>query len=114
MRANSRSGGCVNWDVVGFRFQERSMAPLDVAADQRDAVFDAICELIKLINAQDNQISLHLAPGEAMLFDNYRCRTGLTGLRQLELCYVNLDTFISEMPVLERVGARGALSKDWR
>ena len=102
MRANSRSGGCVNWDVVGFRFQERSMAPLDVAAVQWDAVFDAIRELMKLINARDNQINCHLAPREAMLFDDHRCRTGFTGLRHLELCYVNRDTFISEMPVLER------------
>ena len=94
-----------NGEVVGFRFQDRSMAPLDVEACETDVVFDAISELMKLINDPQNQLKFLLAPGEAVLFDNHRLlhgRTGFTGPRHLQICYVNRDTFISEMRVLER------------
>ena len=40
-----------------------------------------------------------------MLFDNHRLlhgRAGFTGPKHLQICYVNRDTFISEMRVLER------------
>lgn len=91
--------------VIGFRFQDRSMAPLDVEPSQADQVFDAIAALMKHIDDPQNQLKLRLAPGEAILFDNHRLmhgRTGFTGPRHLQIGSVNRDTFISEMRVLER------------
>ena len=91
--------------VIGFRFQDRSMAPLDIEPSQADLVLDAIAELMTHIDDPRNQLKLRLAPGEAVLFDNHRLmhgRTGFTGPRHLQIGSVNRDTFISEMRVLER------------
>lgn len=89
----------------GFRFQDRSMAPLRMAPAQVDDIFDAIAQLMRLIGDPANQLRLRLRPGEAVLFDNHRLlhgRTGFTGARHLQLCSVNRDTYLSEMRVLQR------------
>lgn len=91
--------------LVGFRFQDRSMAPLDVEPSEVGTVLDAISALMELIGEPENQLRLRLSPGEAVLFDNHRLlhgRTGFTGSRHLQLSSVNRDTFISEMRVLQR------------
>ena len=97
--------------VIGFRFQDRSMAPLDIEPSQADLVLDAIAELMTHIDDPRNQLKFRLAPGEAVLFDNHRLmhgRTGFTGPRHLQIGSVNRDTFISEMRVLERdLGCEG-------
>jgi gamma-butyrobetaine dioxygenase len=94
-----------NGHVVGFRFQDRSLAPLDVPCGDVDALLDAIDDLMRLIGDAQSQLRLRLAPGESVLFDNHRLlhgRTGFTGHRHLQLCSVNRDTFISEMRVLQK------------
>lgn len=108
--------------ISGFRFQDRSMAPLDLAGEEVDEMLDAIIALMSLIEEPRHQLKLRLQPGEAVIFDNHRLlhgRTGFSGPRHLQLCSVNRDTFISELRVLERnLGrddaslsfARGALS----
>ena len=89
----------------GFRFQDRSMAPLDMDLERVDAVLDAVTALMGLIADPSNQLRLRLEPGQAVLFDNHRLlhgRTGFSGARRLQLCSVNRDTFLSAMRVLQR------------
>ena len=90
--------------ITGFRFQDRSMAPLSAERKKIEQVLDAIVELMALIDEPENQIKLRLLPGDAVLFDNQRVlhgRTGFSGPRHLQLCSVSRDAYISEMRVLQ-------------
>lgn len=93
-------------EVVGFRFQDRSLGPFDVEPEKFEALFGAVCTLIEVLRRETLQVKFRLEAGDAVLFDNHRVlhsRTAFTGTqRHLQLCSVNRDTFLSQLRVLGR------------
>ena len=109
--AHLRARACVftrdeRAEVVGFRFQDRSLGPFDVEPEKFEALFSAVCALLEVLRRQTLQVKFRLESGDAVLFDNHRVlhsRTAFTGAqRHLQLCSVNRDTFLSQLRVLGR------------
>ncbi|QFT83941.1 Gamma-butyrobetaine dioxygenase [Halomonas sp. THAF12] len=101
-------------EVCGFRFHERSIAPLDMAPEVMDSVYHALIKLATLVYSEEFMVNRHLAPGQAIVFDNQRVlhgRTGFEGLtqrRHLRICTTDRDQFHSRLRLLlSREGREG-------
>ncbi|WP_192035634.1 TauD/TfdA family dioxygenase [Halomonas sp. YLGW01] len=102
-------------EVCGFRFHERSIAPLDIAPTAMDDVYRALIKLATLVYSEEFMVSRQLAPGQAIVFDNQRVlhgRTGFEGLtqrRHMRICTTDRDQFHSRLRLLlSREGREGA------
>ena len=117
--AHLRARACVftrddRGEVVGFRFQDRSLGPLDVEPEKFDELFGAVRALMEVLRRETLQVKFRLESGDAVLFDNHRVlhsRTAFTGLqRHLQICSVNRDEFLSQLRVLGRKYGRDSIN----
>ncbi|MGH3253491.1 MAG: 2-trimethylaminoethylphosphonate dioxygenase [Trebonia sp.] len=101
----------IGLDPVGrireVRFNNRSMQPLGLPADEADAYYRAYRRFAELLYRPEAQFALRLEPGDCLVFDNTRVlhsRTGFTagGERHLQGCYADLDGAASNLAVLRR------------
>jgi gamma-butyrobetaine dioxygenase len=90
-----------------IRFNNRSMRPVALPADEIPAFYDACRVFAGLLSQPLAQLNLRLGPGDCLVFDNTRilhARTGFTGggQRHLQGCYADLDSAASTLAVLRR------------
>jgi gamma-butyrobetaine dioxygenase len=104
----------IGLDPVGrireVRFNNRSLQPLGLPADELDAYYRAYRRFAQLLYRPEAQFALRLEPGDCLVFDNTRvlhARTGFTagGARHLQGCYADLDGAASNLAVLRRTAA---------
>lgn len=92
-----------DYDIVGIRFHERSMAPFDVDPGRVGDYYRALIEFTKAVNDPGRAIQFKLQPGQAILYDNQRVLHGRTafgaegGRRHLRLCTIGRDQFHSRL-----------------
>ena len=89
------------------RFNNRSMQPLTLPADEIGDYYRAYRHFAELLYRPEAQFTLRLEPGDCLVFDNTRIlhsRTGFTasGERHLQGCYADLDGAASNLAVLGR------------
>lgn len=90
-------------EIVGIRFHERSMAPLDVDPSQVGAYYRALIAFAKEVNDPGRAVQFRLEPGQAVVYDNQRVLHGRTafgsnhGRRHLRLCTIDRDQFHSRL-----------------
>ncbi len=86
--------------LVQVSFNNYDRAPFLLPADEMTALYDAVRAFDQLANDPDRQWRHVLAPGEAMLFDNWRVlhgRTSYTGVRRMCGAYLNHEDFESRI-----------------
>ena len=93
--------------VIEVRFNNRSLAPLDIAMADAPAFYDAYRRFAECLFDPDAALSFKLEPGELFAVDNRRMLHGRTafssaGQRHLQGCYVDMDGLLSRLAVLER------------
>jgi gamma-butyrobetaine dioxygenase len=104
-------------ELAGIRFHERSMAPLDLDPETIGAYYRAFIRFTKLVNDEKFFVRRHLAPGEAIVFDNQRVlhgRTAFTGEgggRHLQLFTVDRDQFHSRLRRLREDHGRAGVDE---
>ncbi|MEO8266275.1 MAG: TauD/TfdA family dioxygenase [Ilumatobacteraceae bacterium] len=96
-----------NGTVTGIRINDRCMAPVDAEADVAVRFYRAVIELMRRINSGDGMITIHLQPGNVLVFDNQRLLHGRTEFdpsagRHVRSCHVDLDEFYSSLRVALR------------
>jgi len=101
----------IGLDPVGrireIRFNNRSMRPIALPADQIAAFYAAYRRFAEILYSAEAQLTFRLEPGDCVVFDNTRvlhARTGFRagGPRHLQGCYADLDGAYSELAVLRR------------
>jgi gamma-butyrobetaine dioxygenase len=96
--------------VRGVRFNNRSMRPLRRPYVEVTAFYAAYRQWAELLARPERQLSLRLAPGDCLVFDNTRVLHARTAFsmsagerrRHLQGCYADLDGLASTLAVLER------------
>ena len=94
-------------EVVGIRFNNRSMQTFYVEPERMPAFYAAYHTFARMLEEDKYKITFKLGAGQAMLFDNQRVlhgRIGYTssGDRHLQGCYADIDSLLSKLAVLER------------
>ena len=95
-------------NVVGFRFNERSLALLDLPQDMIEPAYTAIENLQEIIYDQSLWLISKLEPGSLVVMDNQRILHGRTafdptsGERHLQHCSVERDVFYNKYRQLAR------------
>ncbi|HEX3791715.1 MAG TPA: TauD/TfdA family dioxygenase [Pseudonocardiaceae bacterium] len=94
------------------RFNNRSLQPVPVGPDTED-FYAAHRAFAEVLQRPELQLTLHLAPGDCLVFDNTRvlhARTafGSTGRRHLQGCYADLDSLASTITLLRKENPRPA------
>ncbi|WP_228562649.1 2-trimethylaminoethylphosphonate dioxygenase [Catenulispora rubra] len=101
----------IGLDPVGrireIRFNNRSMRPIALPAEQIAAFYAAYRRLAEILYSAEAQLTFRLEPGDCVVFDNTRvlhARTGFRagGARHLQGCYADLDGAYSALAVLRR------------
>ena len=97
----------VRGDVVAIRFNNRSLAPLELDDDLVEPYYDAHRTFARLLESPEFSIRFRLDPGELFLVDNTRVLHGRTGFsdmgeRHLQGCYADRDGLRSRLAVLSR------------
>jgi gamma-butyrobetaine dioxygenase len=96
--------------VRGVRFNNRSMRALRRPAAELAAFYRAYRRWAGLLARPDRALTLRLAAGDCLIFDNTRIlhgRTGFTstGNRRLQGCYADLDGLASTLALVsEEIG----------
>ena len=93
-------------EVMAFRCNERTMAPLDMPADLIEPVYAALRTIFGLVYEPAMKVEFQLQSGEALVFDNQRvlhARTAFAGRRHIRQCHVDRDEVFSR---LRRLSAR--------
>jgi gamma-butyrobetaine dioxygenase len=100
--------------VTGFRYHERSMAPLDLPPEMMERFYPALIAFTRLLYADAFKVTHRLSGGEAIMFDNQRVLHGRTafdgtaGRRHMRLAQTSRDQFHSKLRLLRsRHGADG-------
>ena len=101
--------------VRGIRFNNRSMRPLRRPYAEVTAFYAAYGPWAELLARPERQLSLRLAPGDCLIFDNTRVLHARTAFglsageqrRHLQGCYADLDGLASTLAVLSRSGNHG-------
>lgn len=93
--------------VTGIRFNNRSLAPLDLPADQIPGFYKAYRQFADILFDPASALTFKLSPGELFAVDNRRVLHGrtafsATGKRHLRGCYADMDGLLSKLAVLER------------
>ena len=95
--------------MIGRRFA--------LPAPRMAAFYRALKLFNRLINDPANEITMRLAPGTALLFDNWRTlhgRRAYQGYRRLCGAYLNKEDFDSKLRVLtRRAGGRARPLSRW-
>jgi len=100
--------------VRGVRFNNRSMRPLRRPYAEVIAFYTAYRRWAALLARPERQLSLRLAPGDCLVFDNTRVLHARTAFsmsagerrRHLQGCYADLDGLASTLAVLTREESR--------
>ncbi|MFC4943541.1 TauD/TfdA family dioxygenase [Pseudonocardia sp. GCM10023141] len=87
------------------RFNNRSIQPMVLPAEELVAFYDAYRTFAELIDRPELRLDLRLEPGDCLVFDNVRllhARTAYaeSGARHLQGCYADLDALHSSAAVL--------------
>ncbi|MGO9426344.1 MAG: trimethyllysine dioxygenase [Steroidobacteraceae bacterium] len=96
-----------NGDFVQIAYNNYDRAPFRLPTPRMNAFYRALKLFNQLINDPANEITMRLAPGTALLFDNWRTlhgRRAYQGFRRLCGAYLNKEDFDSKLRVL-RAGA---------
>ncbi len=86
-------------EIVGFRYSDQSMRPLDIDADKIDQAYSALGKLQAILYDQSFWVRRRLQPGEVIVTDNHRVLHGRSrfdtgsGMRHLQTCNVERDHF---------------------
>lgn len=92
-----------NGDFVQIAYNNYDRAPFRLPAPRMNAFYKALKLFNQLINDPIYEISMRLAPGTALLFDNWRAlhgRRAYQGYRRLCGAYLNKEDFDSKLRVL--------------
>lgn len=92
---------------VGIRYFDRALAPLDVAPEHVDRLYNAIREYNQRMVSSEFIATIRVAPGDGMLIDNHRVMHGRTAFdptlgRHIRLCHVPRDEFHGRLRELSR------------
>ena len=87
------------------RFNNRSLQPLRLPADQVASFYAAYRRFAEIVSRPELMVTFRLGPGDCVVFDNTRllhARTGFadSGERHLQGCYADLDSIASQLTVL--------------
>jgi gamma-butyrobetaine dioxygenase len=90
-----------------IRFNNRSMRVLGLEPDETVAFYAAYRTFARLVLDPAAQLTLHLRPGDCLVFDNTRLMHARTafeavGGRHLQGTYADLDGLLSTLELLER------------
>ncbi len=99
-------------DFLQIAYNNYDRAPLRLPTPRMNAFYRALKLFNRLINDPANEITMRLAPGTALLFDNWRTlhgRRAYQGFRRLCGAYLNKEDFDSKLRVL-RAAAANAIS----
>jgi alpha-ketoglutarate-dependent taurine dioxygenase len=94
--------------VTAVHYNNRSIAPLPLAAREAPAFYAAYRRFALLLREPRFQLRLRLADGDLVVFDNQRVLHGRTAFtsarhpRHLQGCYLTRDSVFSEVGVLRR------------
>ena len=96
--------------VRGVRFNNRSAQPLRLPYAEVTAFYAAYRRWAELLARPERQLTLRLAPGDCLVFDNTRVLHARTAFgmtagspgRHLQGCYADLDGLASTLAVLKR------------
>jgi gamma-butyrobetaine dioxygenase len=96
--------------IKQVRFNNRSMRPVALPADEIPAFYAAYRAFAELLYRPEAQFNFRLEPGDCVIFDNTRtlhARTGFvaSGRRRLQGCYADLDSAAGMLQVLRRKDA---------
>ena len=100
----------IEFDVVGrlrtIRYNDRSIAPLDVDADAVEAFYAAYRRFGRLLHDPAQTVGFRMAPGDLCIVDNRRVlhgRRGFSGARRhLQGAYADADSLLSRLRILEQ------------
>jgi len=98
------------------RFNNRSIQPMLLPAEQIVAFYDAYRAFAELIDRPELCLNFRLQPGDCLIFDNVRllhARTAYaeSGARHLQGCYADLDSLYSAEAVLRaNLGVRAKVT----
>ena len=100
--------------VRGVRFNDRSMRPLRRPYAEVTAFYAAYRRWAELLAQPGRQLTVRLAPGDCLVFDNTRVLHARTAFsmsagspgRHLQGCYADLDGLASTLAVLRREESR--------
>jgi trimethyllysine dioxygenase len=96
-----------NGDLVQIAYNNYDRAPFRLPTPRMNAFYRALKLFNRLINDPANEISMRLAPGTALLFDNWRTlhgRRAYQGYRRLCGAYLNKEDVDSKLRVLRALG----------
>lgn len=102
-----------NGRLLQVRWNQSDRSCTDSWADPEDVprFYKAIRLWYSIISSPENEFFYQLRPGQALIFDNWRCfhlRTEFTGKRRLCGAYINRDDFMSRLKLLN-VGRQAVL-----
>jgi gamma-butyrobetaine dioxygenase len=90
--------------LLTVRLNHRSLAPLDLAADQLGPWYDAYRAFHASLHAPDASLKIRLEPGDVALFDNRRIAHGREAYdggaadgRWLQGCYAEIDGLLATL-----------------
>jgi trimethyllysine dioxygenase len=92
-----------NGDLVQIAYNNYDRAPFRLSTPRMNAFYRALKLFNRLINDPANEITMRLAPGTALLFDNWRTLHGrhtYQGYRRLCGAYLNKEDVDSKLRVL--------------
>jgi trimethyllysine dioxygenase len=92
-----------NSDFAQIAYNNYDRAPFRLATPRMSAFYRALKLFNQLINDPANEVTMRLAPGTALLFDNWRTlhgRRSYQGFRRLCGAYLNKEDFESKLRVL--------------
>lgn len=92
-------------NLIQVRWNQSDRSCMDRWADPEDVprFYLAIRRWFALVSNPENEMFHQLRPGQALIFDNWRCfhsRTEFTGKRRLCGAYINRDDFVSRLRLL--------------
>jgi len=91
--------------LAAVRYNNRSIAPFDLDADEIEPFYDAYRRFGRLLHDPELTVGFRLAPGDLFLVDNQRVLHGRrgfsTGRRWLQGCYADKDGLTSTLFSLE-------------
>jgi len=97
-----------NGDYRQIAYNNYDRAPFRLSPARMQSFYRALALFDRLVNAAEFEITMRLAPGTALLFDNWRTlhgRRAYQGFRRLCGAYLNKEDFDSKLRVLRAIGA---------
>lgn len=96
-------------EIVGIRFNNRSIAPFTFSSDIMEAYYAAYRTFARLLNDEQFVIRFKMDVGDCFIVDNERVLHGRSGFssdgqRHLQGCYADRDSLYSRLAILKRKG----------